>query len=92
MLNPGEIKRRRELLMLTQEEAAHAAGLRGGRQKWYDLETGRNPNPTLDTLVGMATALRCSVAELVTEPYPCKRRGKGRDLRIVHKTSEGTRE
>jgi transcriptional regulator with XRE-family HTH domain len=99
MLNLDEIKRRRELLQLTMEEAATAAGLKGGRQKWHDLEAGHNGNPKLDTLKGMANALRCSIAELVIEPYPCKRRGKGRDsqatgrnLRIERKTSDDTRE
>jgi transcriptional regulator with XRE-family HTH domain len=74
MLNTESIRVRRELLGRSQDEVAHLAGIKGGRQKWNDIEKGRNVNPTLETLLGMARALQCSIADLVDEDYPPKGR------------------
>lgn len=48
---------------------ADAARLAGWGEKargnWYDIESGRKPNPTLKTLVEMAGVLGCKVGRLV---------------------------
>lgn len=72
MLRNDEVRRRRETLTLTMEEAAKRAGL-ASRQKWNDLEkTARDPR--LSTLLALAQALQCSIADLVDEKYPPTRK------------------
>jgi transcriptional regulator with XRE-family HTH domain len=62
LLNLAEIKKRRQSLGLTLTEAAIDAGWNDkGRTTWHDIEAGRRQNITLDTLAGMARALRCSI-------------------------------
>jgi DNA-binding Xre family transcriptional regulator len=66
LLNLAEIKKRRQALGLTLTEAAIAAGWNDrGRTTWHDIEVGRRQNITLDTLAGMAKALKCSVHDLL---------------------------
>src|SRR4051794_33722156 len=48
-LDTYKVKAARLAAGLTQEEAAKRAGL-GERQKWYDIESGRRHNLTLETL------------------------------------------
>jgi transcriptional regulator with XRE-family HTH domain len=78
MLNTTAIKLRREGLGLSQDEAAARADIAGGRAKWNDIEKGRNENPSLRTLLGMARALQCSIADLVSEPHPPRAAKRGR--------------
>jgi transcriptional regulator with XRE-family HTH domain len=72
MLDCSKIKKLREALGLSQEEAATAAGLKAGRTQWNDIESGRRSNVKLDTLGKLATALGVDPAELLKTP---KRRG-----------------
>jgi transcriptional regulator with XRE-family HTH domain len=55
------LRRRRKL---TQVDAAEAAKLDG--KHWQDIEAGRT-NPTVATLVGIARALKVSMAELFVD-------------------------
>jgi transcriptional regulator with XRE-family HTH domain len=73
-LDKAKIRARREQLRLTMREAAERAGLLG-RQKWNAFENAKaGYAPRLDTLGAAARALQCSIADLVTEPYPPPRR------------------
>ena len=68
LLNLAEIKKRRRALGLTLTEAAIDAGWNEkGRTTWHDIEVGRRQNITLDTLAGMAKALKCSVHDLLVK-------------------------
>jgi len=58
------IRSRRELLKLTQAEAASRAGF-PNPQKWSQYETGRIPDPQLSSLEAIAKSLRCKVAKLI---------------------------
>ena len=51
----------------SQDELAQASGLT--QAQVATLEAGQ-ANPTLRTLVKLATALQCAVAELFTDPAP----------------------
>lgn len=67
----AEIRRRREKIGLTQQEAAARAGWTGPNDKvrWFDLEKGKYPDPQISTLEAAARALECSVQDLlVREP------------------------
>lgn len=66
MLDPAKVKAKREAMKLTQEEAAQRGGL-ASKQKWSDIESGRIPNPRLDTVVGVASALKCSIEDLLRD-------------------------
>jgi transcriptional regulator with XRE-family HTH domain len=73
-LDKAKIKARREELRLTMREAAERSGMLG-RQKWNAFENARaGYAPRLDTLGHVARALQCSIADLVTEPYPPRKR------------------
>jgi hypothetical protein len=66
LLNVVEIKKRRQDLGLTLSQAAIDAGWNErGRTMWHDIEVGRRQNITLDTLAGMAKALKCSIHDLL---------------------------
>jgi transcriptional regulator with XRE-family HTH domain len=62
-INHGKMKKLREKLGLSQEEAAKAAGL-AGRQKWNSYEMGRS-EPRVSTLLRIAAVLRTSVDSLL---------------------------
>lgn len=64
-LDVEKIRRIREKLGITQEQAAAAAGLKGGRQAWNDIESGRRVNLTIETLERIAGALGTRAAELL---------------------------
>jgi transcriptional regulator with XRE-family HTH domain len=64
MLNQIEIKARREKATLTMQEAAERAGL-GGKQRWYDIEKGKRPNPSIETMQRVAHVLGCKVDDLL---------------------------
>lgn len=75
-LNREAIKRRREELTLTMEEAARRAGMIS-RQKWNSFENApEDYAPRLDTLGAVALALQCSISDLVTEKYPPGRKSR----------------
>ena len=66
-VNVPEIRRRRDLLKLTQQEAGERAGFKESAAKvqWHAVESGKYANPRLDTLEALAGALRCQVADLL---------------------------
>jgi transcriptional regulator with XRE-family HTH domain len=59
-----KIKRFREKLGWTQEQAAKAAGL-ANRQHWNQIETGLRDNLTVDTLEKVAMALGVKAKDLL---------------------------
>lgn len=64
-LDLKEIRRRREALNLTMEQAADAAGL-GSRQGWYNIESGRGGiDVRISTLGRLAKALQCAPDDLL---------------------------
>lgn len=66
MLDLDYIRSRRDSLGLSFAEAAKLAGWgEKARGHWYDIESGRAPNPTLKTLVEMAGVLKCSPGKLI---------------------------
>jgi transcriptional regulator with XRE-family HTH domain len=66
MLNLDYIRTRRDSLGLSLADAAQLAGWgEKARGNWYDIESGRKPNPTLKTLVEMAVALKCKPGKLI---------------------------
>lgn len=67
MLNTAFIQSRRDALGLTQEQAAKAAGL-GTRTHWHRIESGKRANIEIATLLRISRVLKCSAAELLTEP------------------------
>ena len=64
LLNTEKMKKLRLKRGLTMTEAAVAAGL-GNRQRWYEIESGRLTNVTIDTLNKIAAALGVSAKELL---------------------------
>ena len=65
MLDLDYIRSRREALGLSLADAAKLAGWGKNRGHWFDIESGRKPNPTLKTLVQMAAALKCKPGKLI---------------------------
>lgn len=63
----NKIKSLREKLGLTMEQAADAAGF-SGRQAWYNVESGRQPDLRISTLEAIAKALGVSAKSLLAEP------------------------
>jgi transcriptional regulator with XRE-family HTH domain len=61
------IKPRRVKLDKTMPQCAADAGL-PNRQKWYQYETGKVPDPQLSTLEGIARALDWDVNDLLAPP------------------------
>jgi transcriptional regulator with XRE-family HTH domain len=74
-LDREKMRARRKALELNQTEAAERAGFSGGAPQWSDIENGRKPNVTLDTLAKIAAALECDARDLITAPpeKPAKR-------------------
>jgi transcriptional regulator with XRE-family HTH domain len=66
-LNLKKLKSRREELGLSQEDAAAEAEMKG-RQAWYNIESGRQANVTVETLEKIAKALKVSPCDLLTKP------------------------
>lgn len=68
-VNFAAIKRRREQLTLTMEEAARKAGHTGERARiwWNDIESGKNEDPRVSTLELVAYALSCGIDDLLWE-------------------------
>lgn len=58
------LRQLRESAALTQEQVAERAGLRQGAIS--NLESGRVPNPTIDTLEKLAHAYGVHLSDLVT--------------------------
>lgn len=62
-LNRAEMKRLREKLGLTLDDAAKRAGF-NNRQQWYKIESGVVADVTLKTLGRIARALECPPVKL----------------------------
>lgn len=62
-LNHAKIRRRREALKLTQEQAAAAAGIT--RPSWSRIEAGNRPDPSLSTAEKIAAALKVKIDQLL---------------------------
>jgi transcriptional regulator with XRE-family HTH domain len=75
MINREEIKRRREAIGLTLDEAAKRAGF-GQRQRWYAIESGRGSNLAAESLYAVAGVLGCTMEDLMIRPMPKKRTTK----------------
>jgi transcriptional regulator with XRE-family HTH domain len=69
----AEIKRRRESAGLSLQSAADAAGF-SSRQFWWQIENGRKPGLTVDSLTAVARVLSCKLDDLI-EPEKPKRQG-----------------
>lgn len=63
-IDVDKIKRLRESLDLTMDEAARRAKLKH-RQTWYQIETGRRTNLTLTVLENVAAALGVKAKDLL---------------------------
>jgi DNA-binding XRE family transcriptional regulator len=63
-LDTHKIKELRDKLKLTQDEAAKRAGL-PGRQRWNQIERGRETNLTIETLERVAAALGVKARDLL---------------------------
>lgn len=63
-LDRAKLRELRESRGLTMEQAAKLAGM-PNRQRWYDVESGRKPNITLDTLDRIAAALGVKARDLL---------------------------
>jgi DNA-binding XRE family transcriptional regulator len=64
VLDWKKIKQLRERLGMSVAEATRRAGLRS-RQHWHNIESGRNQNPTLQTLESVAAALGVKAKDLL---------------------------
>lgn len=64
-LDTAAVKRRRNSLGLTMEQAAKAAGFTGGRQQWNNIENSPKTDVTLSTLGKLAKALQCEPSDLL---------------------------
>lgn len=60
------IKELREKKGWTLQQAAEAAGM-NSRQRWSDIESGRNPDLRVTTLEAIAKALGVSAKSLLTD-------------------------
>jgi len=67
MVNGEQMRRKRESLGLTMQEAAERAGFTS-RQQWYNVEAGFRSNVTPTTLMAIARALGCSIEDLLKKP------------------------
>lgn len=63
-IDVDKIKSLRESRNWTLAEAADAAGMKS-RQQWYDVESGRRENPTIDTVQRIAQALGVKIDDLM---------------------------
>jgi transcriptional regulator with XRE-family HTH domain len=63
VVNTTEIKRRREAMGMTWQQAADKAGW--PVQRWGDVEGGRHDDPRISTMEAVATVLRCKVDDLL---------------------------
>jgi transcriptional regulator with XRE-family HTH domain len=70
-----KMRERRKALELNQTAAAERAGL-ASVAVWSAIETGRQPNITMETLAKIAAALECDARDLITPPEPPKRKRK----------------
>ena len=64
MLDTDKLKALRLKRGLTQEEAAQKAGF-NGKQRWNNIENGREANITMETLGKIAEALECKPKDLL---------------------------
>src|SRR5438094_505298 len=73
LLDVAKMRKIRLARGLSQEEAAKRAGIRGGKARWANIETGRRANITMDTLARIAAALECDPTELLSPQKPTPR-------------------
>jgi transcriptional regulator with XRE-family HTH domain len=64
MVDVAKIKKLREGLKLTQQQAAEAAGF-GSKQNWNNIETGRRENISVKVLGDIARVLKCKARDLL---------------------------
>lgn len=64
VLDLAKIRRLRLKLKLSLNDAAKRAKL-AGKQSWYEVESGRKPNVTIDTLNRIAAALGVKPKDLL---------------------------
>jgi transcriptional regulator with XRE-family HTH domain len=62
-----EIKRRREAAGLTLQQAADSAGF-AARQYWWQIENGKKPGLSVDSLAAVARVLGCKLDDLIEKP------------------------
>ncbi len=74
-LDRAKMRALRESLDLSQVEAAKKAGM--SLSQWNDIEKGRKPNLTLETLSTVAATLGVDARELST-PAPATKGKRGR--------------
>ena len=75
MIDREKIKHlRKEVLRISQEEAARRAGWpdppKAGKQRWYGIESGTTGDPPSSTLIAVAKALNVTVDDILQEPGP----------------------
>jgi transcriptional regulator with XRE-family HTH domain len=66
-INSAEIKRRRVDAGLTLQQASDAAGFTT-RQFWWQIENGRKPGLTVESLAAVARVLECKLDDLIDKP------------------------
>lgn len=71
-LDTAKIKARQEALGLTHQQAGEAAGFAPttARQSWYKLINVTQGSPTLETLERLCEAMKCPLADLLTDGSP----------------------
>lgn len=68
MINRDKIRKMRTKLALSQGDAAERAGWgKKGRSRWADIEAGRRPTITTESLSAIATALHCKTSDLLSD-------------------------
>lgn len=72
-LDRAKMRAMREAAELTQVETAKRAGMTVSQ--WNDIEKGRKPNVTIETLATIAAALGVDARDLLTPSTP-RRKGK----------------
>jgi transcriptional regulator with XRE-family HTH domain len=75
-LDREKMKAVRKAKGLNQTDAADKAGMSGGAPQWSDIESGRKPNVTVETLSRIAAALDVDARELLTPRKNSRRKGK----------------
>lgn len=63
----------REFRAMTQTELAEVSGI--GRAHINRIEAGKIPNPSVETIITLARALRVSIAWLIVDPLDSEHEG-----------------
>ena len=83
------VSTRRERVGITQQACADRAGL--SVQHWANLESGQVDNPRIETLMKIATAIECSVEDMLVKPYRIPGRTPKAKSATVRKRSKTTK-